>query len=362
MNRWRRTILTAAGIVALAAITLGAGAVLGGSQGPGGSQVVPASKPPGADHDGEPGRHDVRVFHLGGGAWLGVEIEEVSDEKAGELGLGTGRGALVTGVEDDSPAAKAGIREGDVILGFDGERIVGVRTLRRLVAETPPARTVRLDLFRGGREMTVEARLEERPAPSGFHFDGEGDHEIDIDIPDMDIRIPKILRITGRPVLGVSVDEMNPQLAEFLGVRDEEGGLFVKEVLEGTPAERAGLKAGDVILEADGRKIGGLLDLRETLRGNAGKTIPLRVVRDRSARTLEVTLDEDDGEPEIESHWRMKEGERREIERALREAGRAQREAMRSLRDQMRELERLRSDEEGLPRLRRALGPAPVEI
>lgn len=353
MMRWRNTFLTSLVVVAAGALTLGAGAVMGGGVRPTGNDIVRASMPP---HDPDDDRHtrDLRVVHWGGGTWLGVALEEVSGEEA--------RGARVIRVEKDSPAERAGIRDGDIILEFDGERILGVRTLLRVVRETPEGRKVDIELERDGRRMRVEAQLEERPeGPRVFSWRGGEGSDLDFDIPDIDIKIPRLLRFSdSRPLLGVAVDTLNPQLAEFLGVQEDDGGLFIKEVFEETPAERAGLKAGDVILEAEGRRIDGVLDLREALRDNAGKTITLLIVRDRSERKVDVTLEEnEDGWSEGRS---LRREERRRMERALREAARTRREAVRKLRQQVLEIERLNREKRLLPHTTAARSGTPVEI
>lgn len=342
MNGWRRTGIISTAVVALGALTLGAGTVFGGGLLAGRDRVVTA----GLDsRDGD----DVRVFRIGEGSYLGVCIDEVTDERAREIGMKRAEGAYVSCVEDNSPAEEAGIREGDVILAFGGDRIIGVRTLRRLVSETPAGRTVEIELFRDGRRTTVRAGMKERPGPEGFYF-GPGSGKgysfriPEVEIPEIDLKLKDVMRLRGwRPRLGVGIDDLNPQLAEFLGVDPDRGGLFINRVYEETPAEKAGLKAGDVILEADGKRIENVMDLREVLDDNAGRTFPLLIMRRGSERTVEVTL-EDRGDDE-EYGRRLDGKERREVERALREARRSQREAMEQYREQLRELRELQREQ-----------------
>ena len=343
MNRWRKTLLTSLAVVALGALTLGAGAVSGVSSTQGPDSIHRAAMPPpGPAHHRD---HDVRIWSVGGGPWLGVMIEDVTGEKAKELRLESPRGALVTRVEDDSPAERAGIRKGDVIIEFEDERIPGVRTLLRLVQETPEGRTVEIQVMRDGRRVSVIAELEERPSgPGAFFFNDDHLSNLEIEIPEIKLKISEAFRLAGgRPRLGVSVDQLTPQLAEFLGVDRKRSGLFIKNVYEDTPAEAAGLKAGDVILEADDHEIESVLDLRRVLRKNAGETITLIIVRDKGERRIDVTLEEAEDD-EWEEGFRLHRLERREFERALREAGRAQREAMGLHREQMRELRKLQRE------------------
>jgi membrane-associated protease RseP (regulator of RpoE activity) len=321
---------------------------------------------PGAPPDGE--RHDrgerrVHVFHGHLGPWLGVQIAEVTEETVSELGLDRAFGVLVKAVEDESPADRAGIREDDVIVSLDGDRVPGTTALRRMVRETPAGRSVELGLIRDGRHRTVQVEIEERPPKRGKYWVGsiEDDELIeipeidiphieipDIEIPDLDIRIPHIRRLIMRgPRLGVAVDTLTPQLAEHFGVRDGEG-VLVKEVVEETPAERAGLRAGDVIVRVADRRIEDVGDLREELREYEGETVTLTIVRDRSERRIEVTLDKPERIHKDEQDSRyLREKTRRGIERARaaqREAVSAYREAVGRYRAEQRELRQHRRE------------------
>ncbi len=289
----------------------------------------------------------VHVVHWSGGSWLGVQIAEVTEETVSELRLDRAFGVLIDEVEEESPAGRAGIRKDDVIVSFDGERVPGTAALRRMVRETPAGRSVELGVIRDGRHRTVQVEIEERPSRRGRYRVGtiEDDELIEIpeiEIPDIDIRIPHIRRLVMRgPRLGVVVDTLTSQLAEHFGVRDGEG-VLVKEVIEETPAERAGLKAGDVIVRVEGRRIEEVGDLTEELREHEGETVTLTIVRDKSERRIEVTLDKPERFDENEEESRfLREKTRREIERATaawRAAARDYREEMRRYREEQREL------------------------
>jgi serine protease Do len=306
---------------------------------------------------------------MDGGSWLGIVIEEVDEETAEEMKLDRVHGVLVKGVEDDSPAFRAGLEKGDVIVEFDGEKVSGVHALIRMVRETPEGRTVDIEVLRDGRRETLQADLEERSShPRTFVFrEGEG-HEMEFEIPEIDIRIPEVFRFVGhRPRLGVAVEGLNSQLAEFLGV-DGEDGVFIKEVMEDTPAERAGLKAGDVILEVNGREVDDVGALSRALHHRAGETVSILIVRNKSERTIEATLEEEnEDDEEWEDSRSLRREEFKEAERALREARRVQREAMREYRAEARELQRLKRDRHreelrALPYYRVRRGNTPVEI
>lgn len=231
-------------------------------------------------------REHAQVFIFGGHARLGVHVSNVTAEKAEELNLGETRGVLIEEVEKDSPAAKAGLEADDVLLSFDGERLRSVRQLRRLVQETPAGAEVEIEFSRQGQKRTARAELEERHARM---------HLPEIHIPEIEgprVEVPglNVWAWTQGPRLGISGDELTPQLAEFFGV--EEGkGVLVREVSAGSAAARAGLKAGDVIVSLEDHKTPSVGELRRALREQEEDQVTLTIVRDRRQQTLEVTLD-----------------------------------------------------------------------
>jgi len=228
---------------------------------------------------------DVFVF-AGSHTWLGVRIDDLSDEKAGALKLRESFGALVTSVEEGSPAARAGIAENDVVVSYQGQRVESAATLRRFVRETPEDRTVSVGVMRDGSPKTfsvkIEARSHERHGiPRGFHGP---------DFNFKEFKFPGTWWSGGGPRLGVSVNDLNDQLAEYFGVKSGEGAL-VMEVMQGTPADKSGLKAGDVIVRIDDEAIGNPGDIREALRDKAGKDVSVTVVRNRKEMTLKASLE-----------------------------------------------------------------------
>ncbi|MFQ5816540.1 MAG: PDZ domain-containing protein [Terriglobia bacterium] len=223
----------------------------------------------------------VGVFVSSRGAWLGVSLTDVTPEKVSELKLTQEYGAVVSKVEEESPAAKVGLQEDDVILEYQGVRVESAATLARLVRETPPGRMVRLRISRDGRQQTLTATLERRRYVRG-----------EIRIPP--IRIPEIdIRgFSSRPRLGISADELTLQLAEYFGVKQGKG-VLVREVNAGSPAEKAGLKAGDVIVRLDDKTIEDVGDLRRALRRKkGGESVTLGIVRNRAETLVRVELEE----------------------------------------------------------------------
>jgi C-terminal processing protease CtpA/Prc len=239
-----------------------------------------------------------------GAAWLGVTLKDVTAEKARDLKLPGEYGALVESVEADSAAAKAGLEKGDVIVEFAGERVRSAAQLRRLIRETPPGRTVSLQVIRDGQARTLSAKLQSRT--NAFHIQVPEIHipEIpEIHIPEINI-VPAYPRPfdyrgfsfqfgDGRANLGISGDELTTQLASYFGVKQGKG-VLVREVVVGSPAAKAGLKAGDVIVAVDGNSVATVAELRQALEikpGEEKRKLNLTVVRDHHEQTVPVELE-----------------------------------------------------------------------
>jgi serine protease Do len=245
-------------------------------------------------------KDDVTIFVDGDGSgWLGVETQEVTASKAKELKLPAERGVLVGKIIPDSPAAKAGLKENDVVTEINGQRVEGAAQFRRMVHEIPAGRSIQLTVWRDGRSQTLSATLgksEERrqsmkmiaPSAGAFAFR----------VPDMP-EIPEIpsmewngVFLGGQPRLGIDAEDLSGQLGAFFGAPEGEG-ILVREVNAGSPAEKAGLKAGDVITSLDGDRIRSIGELRERLsakRDDKDKTVKLGVLRNKSALSLTVEL------------------------------------------------------------------------
>ncbi len=227
-------------------------------------------------------------FHGGEGTWLGVTVADVTAEKAKELKLPGDYGAIVQEVREDSPAAKAGVEKGDVILQFAGEKVRSVAELQRLVHETPAGRKVAIEISRSGHTQTVAAETAKPPSEHwNYHFEMPNIEVPNVHIPNFDFNV-----LMGGPRLGISGDELTPQLADYFGVKQGKG-VLVREVEKGTPAEKAGLKAGDVIVKVNDKEIDSIEDLRAALRSdsNEKRQVTLAIVRDRKEQSLNVELE-----------------------------------------------------------------------
>jgi len=177
-----------------------------------------------------------------------VETHEVTPADAKDLKLSAERGVVVAGVTEDSPAAKAGLKEKDVITEVNGQRVEGAAQFRRIIHEIPAGRSVQLTVWRDGRSQTFSATLgkaEERhntwtgAAPGAFAF-----HMPNFEMPDMpSVDVGDMAMLPGgRPRLGIDAEDIGGQLGSFFGAPDGEG-ILVRSVNSGSPAEKAGLKA-----------------------------------------------------------------------------------------------------------------------
>jgi serine protease Do len=235
----------------------------------------------------------VQVFT--GGSRLGVSIRDV-EESDSKTAKAAGAGVIVEEVATDSPAEKAGIRTGDVIVEFDGERVRSVRQLTRLVQETPAGRTVPAVLQREGQRTPVSVT----PSDDG-RFSFQGFDDLGSFGRELRLAVPKIAPPTppspptppmvwdfdglvGRSRLGISIEPLSTQLAEYFGTKD---GVLVSSVSDDSAAAKAGIKAGDVITNFNGSAVGDPQELRRRIQSlNDGDEFTVSVMRDRKPLTL----------------------------------------------------------------------------
>jgi membrane-associated protease RseP (regulator of RpoE activity) len=308
MRTWT---LVAAGLVAASVGTTAAvlpdGGPAAGQQEEQKKQQEHQRKTPAASDDADRIARDVqRHIQVPGGpdVQIGVRIADLEGDAAQKMS-----GAVVSDVRDESPAAKAGVAEGDIVIEFDGERVRSARHLSRIVGETPAGRSVKMVVQREGRrvdlQITPEAglargdhefffrRMPNHPgfefnAPD-FNFDGppmrgfrehglqEGD--------DSDV----LVMPRGRGRLGIGIQDLTPQLEEFFGT---DKGVLVTTVQPDSPAAKAGLKAGDVITAVGDAPISSPSDLTRAVRGAAeGSDLSITYMRDKKSATATAKLE-----------------------------------------------------------------------
>jgi serine protease Do len=248
----------------------------------------------------EPGDEDAMVL-LGddGASWLGVESQEISSEKAKELKLPAERGVLLERIVPDSPAAKAGLKDNDVITEINGQRVEGAAQFRRMIHEIPAGRSVQFTVWRDGRAQSVSVTLGKsedhanmwfKTAPRAFSFQLPKIEMPEVaPMPDMDMEGFAVLA-GSRPRLGIDAEDLSGQFGAYFGAPDGEG-ILVREVNTGSPAEKAGVKSGDVITSLNGERVRSLGDLREKLAGKRDeKTVKLGVLRNKSEVSITVEM------------------------------------------------------------------------
>jgi serine protease Do len=248
-----------------------------------------AAEKPETELRGE-GKAKMFVFPGENSSYLGIDSTDITSDRVAPLKLKEERGVEVIMVDQDAPAGKAGLREHDVILEFNGTRVEGVEHLRRLIHEIPPGRTVALLISRDGQPMTIKAQLADRAKAVAMARPRARQAIVipPIDIPDVpDISVST--RMFSYSRAGAVVENLTPQLGEYFGVKNGQG-VLVRSVEKGTPAEAAGLKAGDVIVRIEKDRIDDRGDWKLALRSYAGSKVTLGVIRDKREQNLTITL------------------------------------------------------------------------
>jgi len=247
-----------------------------------------------------------RWTQLLGGSGIGVTVRDVDDADMKREKLTDTAGAAVDDVRGDSPAAKAGIKAGDVIVAFDGEKVRSARHFARLVDETPEGRTVEATVMRNGERLNVKvaptsaeslvlrspfADMKRFSVPERFFVNPNLEGRLEILPKNLDLLANRLSPLTflGRGRLGVGVHDLTEQLGEYFGTA---GGVLVTEVDDGTPGKAAGLKAGDVITKVNGEAVRNSNDLRRRLADASGET-RLTIMRDRKEQTMTVKIEDE---------------------------------------------------------------------
>jgi serine protease Do len=173
--------------------------------------------------------------------WLGVAIQDITSELSQKFGIKGSRGALVSDVTKGSPAEKAGIARGDVILEFNGKEVTSVGGLRNMVSQSRAGAEVSVKILRGGKEYTLKAVVAELPKEAAGTLQEP---------------FPEDARTNA--FSGITVKELTREIARQLGIGFEEKGVVIVRIEPGSPADDAGLKRGDVIQEIDRKRITGV--------------------------------------------------------------------------------------------------------
>lgn len=289
-------------------------------------------------------------FSFGSDGYLGIYLEEVTAEKMKDLNLKEERGAVIMKVAEGSPAEKAGLKENDVIVSFNSRRVDTVRELQRLLGETPAGRNVTFEVVRGGTTQNFTATLSKR-ASNFRYFEGTNDlfkqQEKNLALVEKSLKRNEVNRERAEEMrkraqelqgkyqgewqgklkgfaekdfgnfyspkgfgnynfnlfgfgagarLGVSVQSLTEQLGSYFGVKDGQG-VLITEVANDSAAAKAGLKAGDVILEIDNQKVKDIDDLMTALAKKVEGQLVMKVLRNRDEKNITVTVEKREVRP-----------------------------------------------------------------
>jgi len=244
----------------------------------------------------------------GTGAYLGVDIADISGDRLESLKLKEEAGVEITMVDQDAPAGKAGIKEHDVILTMNGAAIESKAQLQRMIHETPPGRLVTLGISRDGQPLTIKVQLADRRKE--FSYMGPKAKDFHMEIPPIpnlpDFEMPSFVVVHSSVRSGLMVENITAQLGDFFGVKNG-NGVLVRSVEKGSRGEQAGLRAGDVIVRVGDHLIHDTGDFTEALRSRTGTTVGVGVIRDRKEQTLTLTLPARRESGEMEEHSELDE-------------------------------------------------------
>jgi membrane-associated protease RseP (regulator of RpoE activity) len=216
--------------------------------------------------------------------WLGVTIATVTEKLAKEKNLGTEEGALIEDVADESPADSAGIQKGDVIVECNGKKITDSDDLRNYIGNSSPGSKVSIVLLRNGEKKTLSAIL-------GTAKDFK--HQIRIPHP---MPMKNCMPFCQKPRLGMNLESLNEQLGEYFGAPNGEG-VLVREVHKKSLAEKAGFKAGDVIVRVGKKSVDEVSDIRKILqKAEPGETLVFEIIRKGSPKTISVPIEKNEEE------------------------------------------------------------------
>ena len=306
-----------------------------------------------------------------GASYLGVDTRDVTTDRLGALNLKEEKGVEVTMVDQDAPAGKAGIKEHDVIMSLNGTEVESVEQLRRMIREVPPGRTITLGIMRHGQPVTLKVQLADRRKSFGYSYpSGNGSMAIPAvpaipaipavpAMPEIDMPISIVVVHSSRRS-GLLLENLTPQLGDFFGAKNGEG-VLVRSVEKGSAAEKAGFRAGDVIVKVNGERIADASDFTHALQSRKDSNVSVSVIRDKREQNLNLTLpnrhqseiyQETFEAPEIDAETRKAMAEAQaeiarakpDMEFATRELERVRPEMERAQREWRREQDQLRKD------------------
>jgi serine protease Do len=231
----------------------------------------------------------------GGSSYLGVDIVDISADRLGALKLKEEQGVEVTMVDQDAPAGKAGVKEHDVILTMNGAAVESKSQLQRMIHETPAGRVVSLGLSRDGQPLTIKVQLGDRRSEFPHIAKSKDDFHFEMppmpNIPDFEVPNIGVVYVHSSMRSGLMVENLTPQLGEFFGAKSG-NGVLVRSVEKGSRADKAGLRAGDVIIRVGEQAVHDTSDFTHAFRARSAGSVNVSVIRDKKEQTLTLTLPE----------------------------------------------------------------------
>jgi S1-C subfamily serine protease len=239
--------------------------------------------------------------------YLGVDVRDVTADQLTVLKLREARGAEIILVDHDAPAGKAGLREHDVVLQMNGQPIAGEDQIRRMLRESPPGKTITLLISRDGQQITISTQMAvsqeevERqaweqhltvPEPQAPPADPASDLSAGAASPVPTVHGNSFIgtMLMNPSYTGAMLEKMSSQLAAYFGVPGS-SGLLVRSVQQNSPADHAGMHAGDVVVSADSHPIATPNDWTKAIKNSHGHPLTIVVLRDKKEQTLTLTPD-----------------------------------------------------------------------
>lgn len=211
----------------------------------------------------------------GPGGFLGVMLEPIDDDVREEMDY-DGKGVSVSDLVDEGPAEKAGVKKDDIIIELDGDSVIGIGHLKDMLAYYSPGDKVKVKVWRDGKRETVNVEL--------------GESKSVTDKIKKKITKKVIIHEGPNAWLGVKLQPLGSQLAEYFGTRT---GVLISEVFDDSPAAKAGLKAGDVVIKVDDKKVEEPCEFQKLVgKGEPGDKTSLVLIRSEKEMTVDVELGE----------------------------------------------------------------------
>ena len=229
-------------------------------------------------------RMQTRIL-LAPASFLGVGVMDVSETTAREIGLVIPHGVEISSVAEGGPAEQAGLKPGDIVLTYREERVLGYVHFARLVRETPAGHQIDLGIVRDGDRQSVQVVIGERTVRDSVIETLDAVRERFGEALKGELKVPRVRINASNRQLGVEMESLEGQLAEYFGVGR---GVLVRSVRHGSAAADAGLRAGDVIVNVNGKAVYDGDGVDRALGEPDAESVPFVIVRDREKISLQV--------------------------------------------------------------------------